>query len=192
MIYVLLLMSMTFACLWSWELYKRMAAHKQDSGARATATPMHVGTIIRLRHAYISELFNSDTLTPDLIYTEAREMARILSECEKILDVVTGKAAEEGKPPNLEPHLGQIETFVAKCGALRDPFFKDATLFYLAGLLEYGGLEDEAGVLRSAMKHGALRAKARQASLMMLRPTFPASVRKQQTAGTPPTELTPH
>lgn len=133
--------------------------------------------LIRVRHAFVSDVYKADTLPPDKLFKEAIECATILAHCELIIEKLT--SAPEGASSHISGHMDRIQKLVAQCGDLKDPFFRDTCLFYLAGLLEHGKRPDESQLLRNAVKHGTLRAKALQSKTLLLDPPLPENIRNE-------------
>ncbi len=175
--YLLIGISVAATTAWLVEMIRHSRSRRRlEAEARARSSRL-AGAIIRTRHAYVSELYNSDTLEPRLLVKEALAMAKLLDDCDHVLERAELRSAQRGTEPDLTPQMDQIQEFVATCGALRDPFFRDTSLFYVAGLLEYGGREDEARFLRENLRHGTLRAKAAQAAMLLLTPPLPKKMR---------------
>lgn len=157
-----------------WRLTKLRQEHRNQSRKQHAQL---ANAFIRVRHAFVSDIYKADTLPRDKLLKEAIDSAGILAHCEIIVEELT--AAPRSASSHITGKMDRIQELVERCGNLQDPFFRDTCLFYLAGLLEHGNRPDEAQLLRNAVKHGTLRAKALQAKPLLLEPALPEQIRSE-------------
>jgi len=172
--FILGLSTLTFMGLWLGALWMNALAKREIKLRGHKRHAQLANAIIRVRHAFVSDVYKADTLPREQLLKEVMDSAGILAQCEMIVEALTSA-------PNaaavIASQMDQIQELVARCGALKDPFFRDTCLFYLAGLLEQGKRGDEAQLLRNAVKHGTLRAKALQSATLVLASPLPENLR---------------
>lgn len=178
---ILSLSTLILSVLWLWALWKHASAKRQFKLQSRKQHAQLANAFIRVRHAFVSDVYKADTIPRDKLLKEAIECANILAQSEVIVEALT--VAPQTASSHISRHMDQIQQLVERCGNLKDPFLRDTCLFYLAGLLEHGKRNDEAQLLRNAVKHGTLRAKALQAKTLLLEPPLPENIRIQLSAG---------
>ena len=171
---ILGLSTLTFMCFWLGALWMHALERREIRLRGHKRHAQLANAIIRVRHAFVSDVYKADTLPREILLKEVIQSASILARCEMIVETLTSA-------PNaatvIASEMDQIQELVARCGTLKDPFFRDTCLFYLAGLLECGKRSDEAQLLRNAIKHGTLRAKALQSVTLVLASPLPDTLR---------------
>ena len=177
---ILSLSTLTFSVLWLGALWRHAKAKIEFRQMSRRQHSQLANAFIRVRHAFVSDIYKADTLPREKLLREALDCANILAQCEIIIETLTVPTTTASN--QIVGQMDQIQQLVARCGSLKDTFFRDTCLFYIAGLLEHGKRNDEAQLLRNAIKHGTLRAKALQSRTLVLEPPLPEAIRRQLSA----------
>lgn len=183
--------TVTFMGLWLLETWRHAQTRRKLALDTKIRNAKLANAMIGLRHAFVSDVYKSDDLPRDQLLKQALDGADILERCEMLARKLTTTNQLTAEPSGIEPLMDEIQQLLARCGGFSDPFFRDTCLFYLAGVLEVGGRSDEAQLLRNALKHGTLRAKALQSHHLLLKispsrrpaPPPPASVPLPRSTG---------
>jgi hypothetical protein len=174
------LSTLIFVCLWLEALWRLSRARNNFKTQSRKQHAQLANAIIRVRHAFVSDVYRAETISRDKLLKEAMDCAGILAQCEIIVEKLTSTPTAASH--HIHIHMNEIQQLVERCGNLKDPFFRDTCLFYIAGLLEHGKRPDEAQLLRNSVKHGTIRAKALQSKTLILEPPLPEKIRVQLSA----------
>lgn len=173
--------SLAFLGLWLLETWRHIKTCRHITGKAQARLARLANALLRTRQAFISDVYKAPDLSGAALHREAMEAANLLAACEFLIERLnTGAATARA---DITPQMATVQRLVARCGAMVDPFFRDTSLFYLAGLLEHGGRADEAQLLRNALKHGILRAKALNAHSILQEQVLPHVVKNELLAG---------